>query len=306
MKSSQTPGKPTLETLLRLKRAERPEPEFWQQFEAELRRKQLVATIEPTPWWFGLAMLSRKLAPVGLPVGAAAALALAAVSYQTVAVGPEPAVNGVGTTVANGTIEQPGTVELASITTIKPPVAPIEMLADDTATVDLVAEARPVRVAENTPVEVIETPASTVLPPVPMNVTLASLLPGMGVQRGDTAGVADPQTTSQRYIAYNLAAVREDNPELGRVPRFDLVLAGSTQSADETSPPTPPSTAQASMEISPRNARLLALVTEASAEESALVSAGISRAGADRLSDDVLYASANRLGLGGDRLSIRF
>ena len=38
----------SLEDLLRLKRAERPAPEFWVQFERELRAKQLAALVTQT------------------------------------------------------------------------------------------------------------------------------------------------------------------------------------------------------------------------------------------------------------------
>jgi len=40
------PSRVTLEDLLCLKRAERPPPEFWSEFERELRQKQLAALVE--------------------------------------------------------------------------------------------------------------------------------------------------------------------------------------------------------------------------------------------------------------------
>ena len=40
-------GKPTLEELLRVKRAERPDQVFWEEFDRGLRRKQLAAMVEP-------------------------------------------------------------------------------------------------------------------------------------------------------------------------------------------------------------------------------------------------------------------
>ncbi len=66
----------TLEDLLQLKRAERPSQEFWVRFEGELRQKQLAALLERRPWWQSAAHLfaGRR---IFVPVGAAAALALA-------------------------------------------------------------------------------------------------------------------------------------------------------------------------------------------------------------------------------------
>jgi len=85
------PEKPkvTLEDLLRLKRAERPAADFWVKFDAEIRAKQLSA-IMSRPWWHSL---SRGFAFLGrhqLPIGAAAALALAWVGVQYVAVPAAP------------------------------------------------------------------------------------------------------------------------------------------------------------------------------------------------------------------------
>jgi hypothetical protein len=66
----------TIEDLLQLKRAERPSQEFWVRFEGELRQKQLAALLERRPWWQSAAHLfaGRR---IFVPVGAAAALALA-------------------------------------------------------------------------------------------------------------------------------------------------------------------------------------------------------------------------------------
>lgn len=68
----------TVEDLLRLKRAERPSPEFWARFESELRAKQLAAIVEKRPWWqsFSLAGLARHR----LSLGATAVLALSVFS----------------------------------------------------------------------------------------------------------------------------------------------------------------------------------------------------------------------------------
>ena len=69
--------------LLRVKRAERPSSEFWTQFEAELRAEPLAALVRRRPWWSDLgARTFGILARYGLPVGAAAAVAMAGWVYQ--------------------------------------------------------------------------------------------------------------------------------------------------------------------------------------------------------------------------------
>jgi hypothetical protein len=66
----------SLEQLLRVKRTERPEPEFWDQFDHELRQKQLSALVHAQPWFVRLgrsiSLIARRSAPV---TAAAAAIA---------------------------------------------------------------------------------------------------------------------------------------------------------------------------------------------------------------------------------------
>jgi len=72
--------KVTVEDLLRLKRAERPVPEFWSNFERELRQKQLTALLEKRPWWQEIPQFLARRAY--LPVGATAILAFTLVSVK--------------------------------------------------------------------------------------------------------------------------------------------------------------------------------------------------------------------------------
>ncbi|HEY1791356.1 MAG TPA: hypothetical protein VGG34_00445 [Opitutaceae bacterium] len=75
--------KVTVEQLLRLKRAERPSPEFWAQFEAQMRAKQLSAIVERRPWWAGLSRFA-AFGRMQVSLGAAAALALSFAGYRLV------------------------------------------------------------------------------------------------------------------------------------------------------------------------------------------------------------------------------
>jgi len=69
----------TLEDLLRLKRAERPPAEFWNEFDRELRTKQLAALLAKRPWWQALPIggFFARLGHHRIPLGAAAVFALA-------------------------------------------------------------------------------------------------------------------------------------------------------------------------------------------------------------------------------------
>src|SRR5271165_3495671 len=66
-----------VEDLLRLKRAERPAPEFWSRFESEIRAKQLAAIVVRRPWWDGLSNVFAAVRRNRFPFAAAATLALA-------------------------------------------------------------------------------------------------------------------------------------------------------------------------------------------------------------------------------------
>jgi len=80
MSDPRSNSKPTLEQLLRLKRAERPDAAFWTQFETELRQKQLTALVEKRRWWHDLpVLLNRRLY---VPAGGAAVVAFSLVTVR--------------------------------------------------------------------------------------------------------------------------------------------------------------------------------------------------------------------------------
>jgi hypothetical protein len=76
-------SKVTLEDLLRLKRAERPGPEFWANFDHELHQKQLTALVKKRRWWHDMPLLLGRR--VFVPAGATAIVAftLVTVRYTT-------------------------------------------------------------------------------------------------------------------------------------------------------------------------------------------------------------------------------
>ncbi len=72
----------TVEVLLQLKRTERPAPEFWAQFDRDLRAKQLAAIVTEKPWWQKIPEFARGLQRYYLPIGATAALVVVALGVQ--------------------------------------------------------------------------------------------------------------------------------------------------------------------------------------------------------------------------------
>jgi hypothetical protein len=75
MKETERRPKVTLEDLLQLKRAERPPAEFWPEFERTLRAKQLAAIVETRPWWRNWSA-RKTLVRVCVPLGATALVAM--------------------------------------------------------------------------------------------------------------------------------------------------------------------------------------------------------------------------------------
>ncbi len=71
----------SIEQLIQLKRAERPPPSFWEDFDRELHRRQLAALVNVDPWYRragrAMAAFSRRLAPAGAGATALALTVLA-------------------------------------------------------------------------------------------------------------------------------------------------------------------------------------------------------------------------------------
>ena len=72
-----TPDKPKLEELLRVKRLERPNDAFWDQFDRELHQRMLQTLVRKEPWYLQtMRALSGRLAQGAAVAGAALVVAL--------------------------------------------------------------------------------------------------------------------------------------------------------------------------------------------------------------------------------------
>ena len=161
--------KVTVEELLHLKRAERPDAEFWSHFDRELRAKQLAALVARRPWWdVSWTRLRGALLRVVAPLGAAAAGVLAGLNFasnQSTVLQPlathtrvalAPAVANASET--SGRAPAQTTVVLAQNSTQPPPVAAPESATPAVAVVEAVAEVPPFATAAQS------RPAATTLP----------------------------------------------------------------------------------------------------------------------------------------------
>jgi len=142
MSKPEQPTKVTLEDLLRLKRAERPNPEFWSNFERELRQKQLTALVQKRRWWHELPVLLNRR--VYMPAGAVAVVAFTLVTIRysvptQVAqvpntapriVAADPAIETLATTVVTDQGQSGSREETSVVASVS---APAVTVADNTA-----------------------------------------------------------------------------------------------------------------------------------------------------------------------------
>lgn len=275
MNRDRTPPQVTVEQLLRLKRTERPAPEFWQQFDRAMRVKQLAAIVEPRPWWAPFIRVGTKVARYQLPVGATAILALTFVTVREYQM-PEPDV----------TYRAP-VAELKIDTMPGPAVTAALPAQNDTAALVQDAAAAPAVAPKSSPVaggmQLAQTTAS---PP---------------------EAIRNDDSPAARAIAANLAAVKASSPELvpmiERVPGMDDFI---NTPARNTPVVDPLARMQAPSE-SRRTARLLASALPSAQFASAgpaetMPGDRIER----RLNEDRLYDNISRFGVKADRVAFRF
>lgn len=271
----------TLENLLRFKRNEQPPAEFWQQFDRELRAKQLAAIVARRPWWTPLSRYAGLVSRFSLPLGAAAALAVALAGFHEYRV-YAPAPQGV-----KG--EEGVEASLPEATKVAESDSPATAVQEDHSKVAMASVGRgvaAVAVYNDTAKRAAATPAR-------MDARSLAL----------DAGSEAVESPSSRSIAANLAAAQAAQPEVIRN------LLGLSRSLDARMIPAVRARAEPLEHMSPpaseRRSRLLGGVVPALATYSGDAPAPVSDRNVKDLSDDRLYQTISRYAEGGDYLSIK-
>lgn len=283
--SASAAGKPSLEMLLRVKRAERPDAAFWNDFERGFRQKQLAAIIEPRPWWLGLAIFGRRLAPLGLPASAGAAALLAVMVLRT----ESPFAANTAPVEFAPSITSVARADAAASLPQRPSEFTPDLVSDASPRFDAAMESMAPVAQSAGPAPAIDASVPAEIPVSAPPVEVAAALLEF------PATPADEATPSQITIAQNLATVRAEEPELiaAAAPAFASLDEAETRAADSSD-----------RVLNPRQARLLAMV-DTVAQGSDLAS--VRERMAHRLArDDTTYGSSSRLGVGGDRFSLSF
>lgn len=275
MSDSPQRSKVTLEDLLRLKRAERPDAEFWNKFERELRQKQLTALLEKRPWWQELPHLLTRRSY--LPLGATAILAFTLVSIKYYA----------PSQLAQVEVRQddsPAVVgDLAATTPDLSPVTPVSSPLlnrhDQTAQ----------RLDDRTALAA-------------MTVVMPAADQGLEVPMPQMVAPREIETPSARSIAANLARLEQSEPELvnsvvgNRLSSPARVQTASLQFDDLASLPTSAS----------KRSRLLAHYSDRQLGPEPTAPAIVRERLARRLGDPDIYDRISRLGVRGDAVSLKF
>ena len=279
----------TLEDLLRLKRSERPAPEFWTEFDQQLRAKQLAALLPKRPWWHGFRVSWAGLGRLHMAAGAAAVLAVTFVAWRddglprvrpvdsgadvpVAVVASENAVAmttpAAGADVANLRVESLAGLKEPAVATV-----PMVAMAELSTAVDG-------PVAAETPLA----PIAEVTYPVFESRTLAT--------------GAEASSPSARFIAANLAAAQETVGVqlLGEMTGYDAGLLARPAKVEPLQHMTPPGEARRS------NRYLTAMVSMAATDPSAETTERMAR----RISPEELYDQVRRFGTRQGGLNVRF
>jgi len=283
MKPDNDQPKMTLEQLLRVKRAEKPSPEFWAQFERELRVKQLAAIVEPRPWWAPFIRVGSRLARYQMPVGAAAVVALALLTVRQYDTAGQRAGHSPVPQVAEKS-EKRGLTLAAS--------ADVGVKSEDARSPNASAGS-----------------LSAGMPRAHRAAAVSSQALGAGAMLGGAASDhrddVDSGSVAAQMVAANFEVVRSSEPEL--VPLLELALAAQAQPSQvAVAAVRDPLSRAGSQAAQRRSSRLLgsAIPVTASVVASAV---GDSSLRLNRsISEERLYDSMRRGRLSAERVPIKF
>jgi hypothetical protein len=275
--------KVSLEDILRLKRAERPDPEFWAEFEDQLRRKQLAAIVDKRPWWRRLSTAS--VARLSLPLGATAIVAFTLVTFRDRS---QPATNAGGAIAASAISSAPTLAvnPLPGTSTVSSRDIAASSEKNSPAVAQLASDSSQTASAPSSNRSMVDGINAIAAREEASEPSLAQVILGIeGAMESD----ARPQYHTESLLT--------------SVNMLDGARAQSVSSVETGS------LSQMSAPRDDRRARLLASVH--SDDQGDMVSANprVARSReriASRLTEQSLYDSISRLGLNGDSVSIKF
>lgn len=262
----------TIESLLHLKRSERPPAEFWTQFEGELRAKQLAAIVGPRPW-YSWANVRRLGAVLPVSVGTAAAVGAALFSvHEFRGSSASPA--------ASAPIPRAVSVAMVAPGAVKSSASGAALAAVSTAPRAVVTAAQ--RVRANGAGSVSNASAAVVLTAMPARPAFPDPFTGVVAVSNPAAELPVTMTATTMAGAAQWSPASYVDHSAQTEPLARTMTFADERRAALLSDPLPNSSAA---------------WASASASDQHEVS---------ELSEERLYQAVRRLGVGGDRLLIRF
>ena len=265
-------SKVTLEDLLRLKRSEQPQPDFWISFERELRQKQLSALVEKRSWWRDFPrVFTRK---VYLPVGATAIVAFSLISVRYYNI--------------------PSTVQTGGVSAVSFPTSNISVEPQAQASGPVIHSLGSVALHEEADLAALE--EHSMAPAVDEN-------HGQAVQQIPTnVGLPVGESPSARSIAANLASLEQSEPEL-----LNAVLGSRLSSPVRVQNSSAPVVELASLSAgNSKRTRLLAHYNDRHLNAESSTPEAVRERLSRRLSDNDFNDRFSRFGLKGDKVSLKF
>lgn len=289
--SPRPPSKVSLEDLLRLKRAERPDSAFWGEFESELRRKQLAAIMVKRPWWRRLSLSGIR--KISLPAGA---IAVVAVTLFTLRQQPssspalETYATDAGSPASIAALPEPSALPRSEATAVAPASNSIAEVVSARSSAVSTEGASSHRVSSSavaafTPVN---RPASDSSGSIDATYALAQIVLGFSDK---------PQSEQNSMLEGAVLTSASDSSPAELNPLSENAAGGTLNPSLEVGYPR-----------GPRSPRLLASL-DASYDGDAIADSRVERAReriTSRLTEQSLYDSISRLGLNANKVSIKF
>lgn len=275
MPNSSHPSKVTLEDLLRLKKLERPSVDFWSNFERELREKQLSALVEKRAWWHDLPQFFPRR--VYLPISAAAVFTFTLIS-----------------------VSHYNTVQLER-TQAAVAIAPVASFSNSSS-VDGKSAADFDSAPVSSPLVNRAEPKISATPE--RSATLVAVRASAEAQpeRSTKSNLLDEDSPSARSIAANFARLEQSDPDL-----ISSVLGSRLSSRAKVQPSPAPVVELASLQLNGgRRTRLVASYNDHHLDAGSGASDAVREKMARRLDDNDFNDHFSRVGLNGDKVSLRF
>lgn len=297
----------TLEDLLRLKRAERPPAEFWNEFDRELRTKQLAALMAKRPWWqtLPIAGLFARLGHHRIPLGAAAVFAITFLAIRDGQEGDIPVVEHGPMASA---VSEPRSSSAPAFVSLDP--VPVSSTGFETTPVQVAMTAVE---AESVDSEAVESHADAIVAvDLPTHSEsglgagqLSHMIPLLGANE---VHVGNTRTTSARHILANLANLEDlETAQLTEALGIGLLSVSPRRGFESRALPARSAAVDPLQQMTPpsdfrRSRYLTAMVSTASEDSLDRTTARM----AQRISGDELYEQVQRFGTRRGGLNVKF